>query len=163
MTEEEIFIKYHDKIEHYIYGKVSDKYTAEDLTSIVFLKICQKLSEYDQTKASISTWIYTIANNTVIDYYRTNKIHEEIPEEITSLEEIDENMINEETLGELAAALKKLPERERDILVFRFYDDMKLKDVAEKMGMSYANAKVVQAKAINHMREYLNIDDYPMQ
>lgn len=162
MTEDEIFRQYHDKIEHYIYGKVSDKHVAEDLTSIVFLKVCRKLSGYDENKASVATWIYTIANNTVIDYYRTNKVYEEIPEEIANAEEIDESIIHEEMLSQLAIALKRLPDRERDLLVLRYYDNMSLKDIAVKMGMSYSNAKVVQAKAINHMRDYLDIDDYPM-
>ena len=162
MTEEEVFSQYHDKIEYYIYGKVSDKYVAEDLTSVVFLKVCEKLSGYDASKASVATWIYTIANNTVIDYYRTHKVLEEIPEEIANTDEIDENIINEEMLSELAGALRQLPERERDLLVLRYYDNMTLKDIAVKMGMSYANAKVVHAKAINRMRDYLDIDDYPM-
>lgn len=162
MTNEEIFIQYHKKIERYIYGKVSDKHVAEDLTSVVFLKVCDKLSNYDETKASIATWIYTIANNTVIDYYRTHKSFEEIPEDIAGAEEIDEGIISEEMLSELAMALKKLPERERDLLVLRYYDNMSLKDIAVKMGMSYANAKVIKAKAINHMRDYMDIDDYPM-
>lgn len=162
MTEEEVFKQYHDKIEYYIYVKVSDRYVAEDLTSIVFLKVCDKLSMYDESKASVATWIYTIANNTVIDYYRTNKTFDEIPEEIANANEIDEQIINEEMLSELARALKRLPEREIDLLILRYYDNMTLKDIAIKMEMSYANAKVVHAKAINHMREYLEIDDYPM-
>ena len=162
MTEEEVFKQYHDKIEYYIYGKVSDRYVAEDLTSIVFLKVCDKLSMYDESKASVATWIYTIANNTVIDYYRTNKTFDEIPDEIVNANEIDEQIINEEMLSELARALKRLPERERDLLILRYYDNMTLKDIAVKMEMSYANAKIVYAKAINHMREYLDIDDYPM-
>lgn len=162
MTQEEVFIQYHDKIEHYIWGKVSDRYVAEDLTSVVFLKVCNKLSEYNESKASIATWIYTIANNTVIDYYRTNKSYEEIPEEIASLEGVDEKVINDEMLSKLAFALKQIPERERDLLVLRFYDGMTLKNIAIKMGMSYANAKVVQVKAFNHIKEYLDIDDYPI-
>lgn len=55
MTEEEVFKQYHDKIEYYIYGKASDRYVAEDLTSIVFLKVCDKLSMYDESKASVAT------------------------------------------------------------------------------------------------------------
>lgn len=162
MTSEEVFSQFHDKIEYYIYGKVSDKHVAEDLTSVVFLKVCEKLSGYDESKASVATWIYAIANNTVIDYYRTHKTFDEIPEEIANTDEIDENIINEETLSELAGALRRLNERERDLLILRYYDNMTLRDIAVKMGMSYANTKVVHAKAINHMRDYLGIDDYPM-
>lgn len=161
MTQEEVFKQFHAKVENYIWGKVSDKYLAEDLASTVFLKIYQKLDEYDDSKASISTWIYTIANNTVIDYFRTRKVYEEVPETIAAMTSIDDDIISEEMVAGLAKALKQLPERERDILVLRYYDNMTLKDIAVRMGMSYANAKVVQGKAINHMRELIDIDDYP--
>lgn len=160
MTQEEVFTLYHKKIENYIYGKVSDRYLAEDLTSVIFLKIYQKLDDYDESKASISTWIYTIANNTVIDYFRTRKVTEEIPEDITAMGEIDDELIKEDMLKELANALKKLPEKERDLLIFRYYDNMKLTEISEKMGISYAYAKVVHAKAIEHMRDFMDIEEF---
>lgn len=161
MTQEEIFTLYHNKIERYVWGKVSDKYLAEDLTSEIFLKIYQKLDSYDNSKASISTWIYTIANNTVIDYFRTRKIMEEVPEDVAAMEEVDAEILREDIVDTLAKALKKIPERERDLLIFRYYDNMKLTDISVKMGMSYANAKVVHAKAINHLKENMDIDDNP--
>ena len=161
MTQEEIYLQYHDKIEFYIWGKVSDKYLAEDLTSVVFLKIYEKLANYDSSKASVSTWIYTIANNTVIDYFRTRKVSEELPEEIAQMSEIEDDYVKEEELTELAAALRKLPERERDLLILHYYDNLTLKEIALKMGMSYANVKIVHAKAISHLKELIDIDDYP--
>lgn len=161
MTQEEIFNQYYKKVENMIYGKVSDRYLAEDLTSQTFLKVYQKLDSFDDKKASISTWIYTIANNTVIDYFRTRKVSEEVPEDIACESLIEDEVINEEILIKLKDALLKLAKRERDILIFRFYDNMTLKDIAVKMGMSYANAKVVQAKALNKMKELIDIDDYP--
>jgi len=161
MTQEEIYITYHDRIEHYIMGKVGDIYLAQDITSTVFLKIYQKLDGYDEAKAGISTWIYTIANNTVIDYFRTRKVSEEIPEDISCMREIEEDFIREEILEELAEALSSIPVRERDLLVMRYYHGMTLKDIAIKMGLSYANVKIVHAKAINHMRERMDIEDYP--
>lgn len=154
-TQEEIFNEYHKKIENYVWGKVNDKHLAEDLTSVIFLKIYEKLDSFDQEKASISTWIYTIANNTVIDYFRTRKVYEEVPEEISDLSEVDEAVLREEQLEELADALLKIPERERDLLVLRYYHNLTLKEIAIKMGMSYANVKIVHGKALTHMREIL--------
>lgn len=161
MTQEEVFIKYHDKIEKYIWSKVSDEYLAQDLTSVVFLKIYQKMENYDESKASISTWIYTIANNTVIDYYRTRKVSEEVPEDIAAMEEIDEDILREESLAELASALKQLSERDRDIIVLHYCSNISLKDIAIKMRMSYANIKKVHAKALMRLKELIKIDDYP--
>lgn len=159
MTQEEIFRQYHDRIQHYILGKVSDYYIAEDLTSTVFLKISQKLQDYDESKASISTWIYTIANNTVIDFYRTNKTYEEVPEDIAVNGEPDEEILRSEQLTELADALRQLTERERDIIILHFYHNRTLKEIALTMGMSYGNVKVVQQKALMKLRGLIRISD----
>lgn len=158
MTQEEVFNNYHKKIENYVWGKVNDKYLAEDLTSVIFLKIYEKMDSFDEEKASISTWIYTIANNTVIDYFRTRKVYEEVPEEISDLSEVDEAVLREEQIQELADALQKIPERERDMLVLKYYHNLTLKEIALKMGMSYANAKIVHGKALTHVREILDPD-----
>lgn len=157
MTSEEIYRNYHDKVKNMIYGKTGDSYLAEDIASIVFLKICEKLDSFDESKASVSTWVYTIANNTLIDYFRTRKVTEEVPEEISDLNEIDENLLHEEQLQELADALKKLPERERDILILRYYHNVTLKDIALKMGMSYANVKIVHGKALMKLRGMIDV------
>lgn len=159
MTQEEVYRQYHDRIQYYIMGKVSDYHVAEDLTSTVFLKISQKFAEYDESKASISTWIYTIANNTVIDFYRTHKVHEEVPEEIAVSGEIDDELLRSEQLSELAGALRKLSERERDIIILHFYHNRTIKEIAAEMNMSYGNVKVVQQKALMKLRGMINVSD----
>lgn len=159
MTQEEVFKEYHKRIVNYIYGKVSDYDLAEDLASTVFVKMCNKFDDFDENKASITTWIFTIANNTVIDYYRTRKVHEDIEDnDVSSDGEIDEELLEEEKLEELADALSKIPERERDLIVLHYYKNLTLKDVAIKMGMSYANVKIVHNKALMHLREYIEVD-----
>ena len=72
---EDIYLAYQDKVSAYIRGKVDHHQDAEDLVSQVFEKVYGKLHTFDETKASLSTWIYTITCNTVTDYYRTRRIH----------------------------------------------------------------------------------------
>lgn len=146
--QEEIFLTYHDKVQHYIYTKVSNVQVAEDLASTVFLKVYQKYEEFDESKSKLSTWIYTIANNTVIDYYRTNHVGEEIPEVLADDTSVEDEVLDSVMLEELACALEKLPERERDIIILHYYKEMTLKEVAFKLGMSYANIKIVHNKAL---------------
>ena len=72
---EDIYLSYHDKVSSYIRGKVDHHQDAEDLVSQVFEKVYGKLHTFDETKASQSTWIYTITRNTVTDYYRIEYIY----------------------------------------------------------------------------------------
>lgn len=147
---EQIYLEYRDKVCSYIRGKVENYHDAEDLTAQVFEKIYSKLDSFDETKASLSTWIYTIARNTVTDFYRTRRIHAGYDEayELAAPEQ------DRDILEELADALQTLKERERDLILLHYYKGLTLKEVADKMGMSYINAKVIHKKALDGLRVY---------
>lgn len=153
--QSEIYNQYHDKVQWFLLEKVGDKYLAEDLCSDVFVKVLDKIDSFDESKASLSTWIFTIARNTLIDYYRGRKVFEEMPEEIVDTSDIDEEICNNETLSELANALEKLDERERDIVILRYYSGATLKEIAEKLNISYAYVKILHNKAIGDLKSYM--------
>lgn len=157
-SEEEknkIYIDYRQKVARYIAGKVPNPQDAEDLVSCVFLKIFQKLDTFDESKASLSTWIFTITRNTVYDFYGTRKDFSELPEDIADDGKIDENLLNEEMLEQLADALESLDERSRDLIILHYYSGLSLKEIADRMQMSYPNAKVIHKKALRAMQAVL--------
>lgn len=153
--KEEIYKDYYDKVHRLIYSKVLDNTLADDLSEDVFVKIYSKLDSFDSTKASISTWIFRITQNTLIDYYRTRKVYSEVSEDIEDDSEIEESVLNEEMLNALADALEKLDERDRNLVVLHYYSGLTLKEAALKLGMSYSNAKLVHNKSIVLLRQYL--------
>lgn len=155
-TAERAYRLYHDRILGYIRAKVSSAAEAEDICSAVFLKVHTKIAEYTPQKSAFSTWIYTIARNAVIDYFRTAHRHEQIDEEIAFAEDDYENILREETLGELASALEKLPQRERDIIILHYYFGKTLKEVAAKMNISYSSIKFIHNRAITILRARLS-------
>ncbi|MBR5375785.1 MAG: sigma-70 family RNA polymerase sigma factor [Lachnospiraceae bacterium] len=152
---EEIYSGYHDKVLYYIKGKVSVAEDAEDLCSEVFTKIYENLDRYDESLAGISTWIYRIAHNAVIDHYRKQKPSEELSDELASFEDIEDEMLKKEGLKALTAALKSLSEKDRAIIIYRYYDGLSLKEVAEKLDISYSGCKLRHTNALNSLRKYL--------
>ncbi len=163
MNVEEIYREYGDKIRGYIRSRVNNPEDAEDLHSEVFLKIQSRAEEYEQEKGAVSTWIYTITHNTVIDYYRTHKImaslDQEEPGELTPPEliaegEIDTALLNRETLEELAEALKGLSPDEKDIVVYHYYHELTLQDISEKTGLSYGQVKLRHASALKKLKKF---------
>ena len=121
LSQEEIYLKYKDKVFGYVKNHVNSIEDAEDITSDIFIKIYSKLDTYDETKAALSTWIYSMTSNTVIDYYRTNHIHSEIPEDLTDeRSSIEDEVLNKESLEALADALEQLPQELRDIIILRY-------------------------------------------
>lgn len=158
MTKEEqakIYEEYSDKIYYYILGKVSDSYAAEDLTSQVFLKMVEKSDTYNAEKSSVSTWIYTIAKNTVIDYYRIHKITSELDEDIEDAKTAEDEIIEKENLEELANALEQLEQRERTIIVLYYYDGLQLKEISQKLKISYSMTKLLHKRALDKLKELL--------
>lgn len=154
-AKEKIYKDYHGKVLSYIRSKTNSVHDAEDIAADVFLKVYEKLDTFDETKASLSTWIYTITRNTLTDFFRTRRVFEEVPEMPDNGSSVEEDVCNAEALEALASALESLEERERDIIILRFYSGKTLKDIATQMGISYAYVKVLQNKAFDVLKKYL--------
>lgn len=153
MTEfEQIYEAYKGKVMGYIRSRVRRWADAEDLCSDVFEKVGRKLEDFDRGKASLNTWIFTITRNTVIDFFRRSKPSEELNENLSDDSEIDESLLNQETLSELAGALKALPEEMRSLIILRYYDGKPLTEVAEIMGLSYGAVKLRHQSALTKLR-----------
>ena len=153
--KEEIYVKFHGKVMGYLVSKLNNRDTAEDLAADVFLKVYEKLDTFDESKASLSTWIYTITRNTLTDYFRTRRTFEEIPETLPDDSSVEDDVCNGVMLEALAKGLKMLDERERDIIVLRYYSGKTLKEIAEGMDISYAYVKVLQNKALDKLKKIL--------
>ncbi|MBO7663400.1 MAG: sigma-70 family RNA polymerase sigma factor [Clostridia bacterium] len=162
LTEEDrekIYTAYSGKVMGYIMARVRRRAEAEDLTADVFEKVYRKIGDYDRTKSSLSTWIFTITRNTLIDSYRRKRPTEELSEEIPDLTELDEDLLQTETLEELARALRSLEEELRDIVVLRYYDGKPLTEIAELMGLSYGAVKIRHQKALNEIRRLMGDEE----
>ena len=158
MTEEfreQVYLDYHIKVLRYIQSKVHSLTLAEDLCSEVFLKVYEKLEDYDAEKSKLSTWIFSITRNKLIDYYRTRRVMEEIPETLEDGSRVEESVCSKEMLETLADALEQMDERERDIIILRYYSGKTLREIADQLGISYAYVKVLQNKAFATLKEKL--------
>lgn len=150
----DIFSSFYGKVLGYLKKQTGNTDVAEDLCSEVFLKVYEKLDGFDESKASLSTWIFTITRNKLTDYYRTKRDMSEIPETYADDSDIENNICSAEALEILADALESLEERQRDIIILRFYSGLTLKEISKKLGISYAYVKVLQNKAFSEMRKF---------
>ena len=156
MTEEyksSIYTDYHGKVLGYIFHKINDMTNAEDLCSDVFVKVYEKLDTFDESKSSLSTWIYTITRNTLTDYFRTRKVNGEIPETLSDTSSPEDEICSAEMLEILAKALEKLDDRARDIIVMRYYSGKTLTEISERMNISYSYVKVLHNKALAELKK----------
>lgn len=156
-----IYAQYRDKVTGFVRSKVFHTEDADDLVQEVFLKVYRNLDEYDAAKASLSTWIYTITRNTVYDYLKAKRnrpVFELLDNTEDAAEEaLDEELLRNETMEELACALEKLPQDQRDIIILLYYKKLDRKTVAQMLAMTYGQLRYLHDKAIRRLGELLNI------
>src|SRR6201996_297825 len=134
---------------------------AEDATMEIFMKLRDKLSQYDQER-SFTAWLYKVAANHCWDLLRRRKIRQDKEtEDVTEmpLENPDPNqlerLIEERTSEEVRKALDKLGVRARMALVMRYYSDMSYDEIADALGVRRAFVGVVLLRARHELRQAL--------
>ena len=155
-----IYTQYCDKVSRFVRSKIHYPNDVEDIVQTVFLKVYSNLDKYDEIKASFSTWIYIITRNTVYDYLKDKRDHpvlELIENTEESEEKTDDSLLNQEALEELACALQKLPQNQRDIIILIYYKNLDRRKVAEMFGMTYGQVRYLHDKAMKRLGELLHI------
>jgi RNA polymerase sigma-70 factor, ECF subfamily len=134
---------------------------AEDATMEIFMKLRDKLVQYDETR-SFSAWLYKVAANHCWDLLRRRKIRQDKETEdveTVPLEHPDPNqldrMIEQSTSDEVRKALGKLGARARMALVMRYYSDMSYDEIADALGVRRAFVGVVLLRARHELRQAL--------
>lgn len=143
------------KVRRYVAARVQDPQEAEELVSEIFLKVYRQLDRFDETKASVSTWVYAIAKNAVIDYYRTARRCETLPETLAAGDTPEELLLRRDALDALAAALETLEPRQRDIILLRYDRGLTLRDIAGRLGLSYSYTKALHSSALSALKKRL--------
>ena len=154
-----IYTQYRDKVFGFVRSKIVNQTEAEDIVQTVFLKVYSNLDKYDETKASLSTWIYTITRNTVYDYLKEKRGHpvlELVDNTVDSAEEPDDSLLNKEALEELACALEKLLQIERDVIILIYYHGKPKTEVAKILDITYGQLRYLHDKALSRLKETLS-------
>src|SRR3989338_9116582 len=150
-----LFDKFKDKIYRFIYYKVINKELAEDLTSQCFLKAWEQIFAGRKIK-TFQAWVYRIARNLVVDYYRTRE-KEELPliyQE--TVEEGDEPRFNpEETLNpeELEKLLLSLKNEVREIVILKYIEELSINEIAKIVDKSAGNVRVILHRALKDLQD----------
>ncbi|MCR5175507.1 MAG: sigma-70 family RNA polymerase sigma factor [Anaerovibrio sp.] len=165
VTDEEAFVRLYNhffpRVYQHLLGKTKDDSLADEIVSSTFMKMYQHLSEYNSAKGAFSTWLFRIAHNELMMVYRSKAYQTSTPlEDNFDLSSGDEDSPEEETLSkerneQLKAALQQLSDRERKIVTMTYWLDMKSQDIAEELGMTPNNVRVVLKRARESLKAYL--------
>ena len=154
----EIYETYFDKIFRYLAIKTGDRTEAEDMTQQVFLKALQSISSFKWKGVPFSAWLYRIAHNQVIDYYRKQKKKAVTLQDDTRVaadddpQEMAEKRVD---IEQVLAAAQNLTDAQREVISLRFSSDLSTAEVARIMGKSQGAVKALQHSAIVSLRRTL--------
>ncbi len=154
---------YVEQIYRFILFRVGNEQTAEDLTSQVFLKAWNNLSSYQIRGLPFKAWLFRIARNSVIDYYRTYK--ETTPLEPSALTkpdpaaEVGDQVEQQLQAEELRLALQQLTEDQRQVLTLRFIEGLSTEEVANVMGKRQGAIRALQMRGLQALAEIIETSD----
>ena len=140
-------------IYRFVYSKVGNRQEAEDLTSQIFLKVMRSL-DLKRDPRSMRTWLFLVARTTIADYWRIH--YRGTTSSLDDLLEagwegpVDEGAARvKSSAAELVQEiLQALPERDQEVLTSRFLLHLSVRETAIRMGLTEANTKVLQYRAL---------------
>ena len=148
----------------YIRQRVGNVHTAEDLVQETFLKAFRGLAGYDSSRP-LATWLFTIATRVAISHGRRRfEIAVAAPDELSAVmvSGPDEVVSREEEHRNIwAHARCVLPESQFVALWLKYAEDMAVSEMAEIMGMSVSNVKVLLHRGRKRLAECTEIVDRP--
>jgi len=153
-----IYEAYRAKVQRYFHYRVGHRQAAEDLTTEVFLRVIENLPNYRQQNVPFQAWLFQIARNLAVDYFRRQSVRDHVPldERITSNGEAPDSFVARSLVGEeLQQALQRLTDGQSDVIVMRFIADMSIAEVAGALNKSESAVKSLQARGLEALHRIL--------
>ncbi|MDO8429824.1 MAG: RNA polymerase sigma factor [bacterium] len=151
-----LYDHYLPKIYRFIFLKVTNKKETEDLCHEVFLSAWQNIHNYRHKGFPFSSWLYQIAKNAVIDFYRTSKKNlqiEMVDEELLKFD--SQNPENLNTILELEKVRKiisSLKPDYQDVLIMKFIEDLSHEEIAVALDKSEGAVRLIQYRALKELK-----------
>lgn len=154
-----LYESYFNAILNYVYQKVSDKEVANDITSYVFLKAMTNLNSYKIQSVPFSAWLYKIAFNETMLYFRKSKKMRTISLDDQLIEGMQQEMdafSMESILKMIEEELGNLSSIEIEIIELRFYQNKSFREIGYILGCTENTAKVKSHRLIKKLKTELS-------
>lgn len=158
---EDFYAQNYSRVLYYVKGKLTSPEEAEDLTSEVFLYCYSHYSSYDPAKSSLTTWLYLVVNSRLKNYYRDHVPAADFEEVAITLSDdsvdLDRGIYLEQLHSALMTAIRQLPDRQRQIVMMRYFENRSGEDIAERLGITPGNVRVLLSRAMDKLAADKNV------
>jgi RNA polymerase sigma-70 factor, ECF subfamily len=155
----QLYDAYMERIYRFVYFRVEDQQTAEDITSQVFLKAWSNLDRFQFSRTPYLAWLYTIAHNAVIDHYRTRKVTTALDDVQLSQPDHSELVENEIDLTvemkSVKTALQALTDDQQKVLTLKFIEGMSNNEIARHLGKREGAIRALQMRGLQALAKQL--------
>jgi RNA polymerase sigma-70 factor (ECF subfamily) len=158
----QLYEAYFDKIYRYIVIKTGNKADAEDMTQQVFLKAYQSIESYKWKGAPFSAWLFRIAHNQIVDFFRKQSKRPTVPLEEWTAVSSDNPLRTVEShfdIERLRKATLQLTSAQQEVISLRFAGGLAIAEVARTMGKSEGAVKALQHSAVAALRKLLLVGE----
>jgi RNA polymerase sigma-70 factor (ECF subfamily) len=164
LSEPAVFVKlyrrHYDAIFRYCVHRLFERHTAEDITSEVFLKVVENFHRFRGNERQFRNWLYKISTNAVNDHLRRTARRDDLL--INSREQVNIQAADcgesSEKLALLREAMFSLKPKYQTVITLRFFENLKLTEVAEVVGSSPGTVRSQLARALAKLRKKLIAD-----
>jgi RNA polymerase sigma-70 factor, ECF subfamily len=138
-----------------------DRTSAEEVRQQVLVEIWRRGPEYDPSRASLLTWMMTIARSRAIDERRRRRPEPVEPEVLAETLERSEAAETDELIERwrVAGLLSRIPREEATLLRLRFYEGLAQPEIAERTGMKLGTVKSRMVSALARLRDLIEEED----
>jgi RNA polymerase sigma-70 factor (ECF subfamily) len=152
-----IYDYYLTRVYRFVFLKVTNKEEAEDITQQVFMKAWEALPRFESEGSPFVSWIFRIARNTVIDFYRTKKHNLSLDEGI-GVDDVLENspediFFQNQEKAQVIKALENLTDDQKEVVTLRFVEGFSYKEISAITEKNQASLRIMQHRAIKKLKE----------
>ncbi len=154
---EDLFKWLNEPLYKYVYIRCGyNRELAEDITQDIFVKAWEKRTTFNPSKSTLKNWIYVIARNHIIDTYRKKKISVKSFDEDIYVKDLNISVEDEGAVSDILKNLDRLKEKEKEVIVLRYVQDLEIEDIAKILGKSKNTTKVMIHRAIKKLKYIMN-------
>jgi RNA polymerase sigma-70 factor (ECF subfamily) len=155
-----LYEKYINQIYNYIYYRTSNGKDAEDLCSRVFIRALHHIERYEDRGYPFSAWLYRIAHNLVINWYRDREKAEEISlsdhyPPPTMSDSVEDRIEKEDDKEALLRVISNLPEDRKELLILKHVEGLTNSEIGQIMDRTEGAIKALYHRTLESLR-----DDY---
>lgn len=162
-----LYDTYHQDVFNFLFYLVKNRTVAEDLSHEVYLRVLKSYERFEG-KSSEKTWLFSIAKNVAIDYFRKKQVRDkhaftafdwETEQLVSQAPSPEQSIELNDQVKQLLEALEQCTGDQKMVIIMRYIQELSIQETAEILGWTLGKVKTTQHRALKTLRQLLEEQD----